>query len=149
MPFPLLSLQGSEDEAVTTEIPQARCSLLPFLHICFQLLRQTMGNERMRVQRVASRSPGSRVRITAGVSDRRPVGTSGQRRRAETRKLTRSEDNFTPNDRQHRFDILNLLLWNGEVISRENCEVGYLPRHNGTFLVLFGREPATANSPQS
>ena len=56
--------------------------------------------------------------------NRRPVGTDGQRRRAQALELARAEDDPAPDDSQYLFEVFDLLCRDREVVGGKDAEIG-------------------------
>ncbi len=72
--------------------------------------------------------------ITAEMSNRRPVGHDRKGWRSNFRKFRRPIDGFAIDDGKNRFQALDPFFRHGEIIFRENCEIGQLADGDFTFL---------------
>src|SRR5260221_5564527 len=81
------------------------------------------------------------LRISTELGHRRPVRQNWRRRRSQRLELLSRIDWPTAHDGEDRFEVLDLLIGNGEIIRRQHGQIYKLSRNDRALDVNFGREP--------
>src|SRR5262245_9370769 len=88
------------------------------------------------------------ILVASEVRYRRPGRTDGRKwRRSEGIERLRSVNNLAGHGRKQRFDILDVVFWNAEVIGVEDGEIGVLPGCDAALNRFLLAEPGASDSP--